>query len=116
MIQTTAQTAAPQSAAGAAVTNHTDRTDHTGHAPDADHGAAPGTFAALARDLAAAGFAPGAPEHIRPETRDADRAACRGLRCPLCNRRGLAYRPYHTTDGRYAVLAQCARCPGAEVV
>ncbi len=78
--------------------------------------AASPTFALLAGRLAEKGFAPGAPDHVRPETRESDRAVCHNMRCPACKRRGLVYRPYHAEDGRYAVLGQCVRCPGAEVM
>ncbi len=73
-------------------------------------------FAVLAGRLAERGFAPGAPEHIREETRQSDRAVCRSMKCPGCKGRGLAYRPYHAAGGRYAVLAKCERCPAAEVL
>jgi hypothetical protein len=70
------------------------------------------TFAALTAHLAAAGFTPGAPPQVTPETRAIDRALCRRARCPSCRTRGLRYRPF-ARGPRYRVLAECARCGGA---
>lgn len=61
-----------------------------------------------------AGFAPGAPVHVRRETQAIDRDLCRRLRCGTCHRRGLTYHPYH--KGRiYRVLAVCA-CGASEEI
>ncbi len=64
------------------------------------------TFAALAGQLAEAGFSPGAAPHITPESRRIDAAVCRNSQCPGCRRRGRKYRPYHLGT-RYRVLAHC---------
>jgi hypothetical protein len=76
---------------------------------------APQTAEALAQQLQAEGFTPGAPQHIRLETVAVDRHACRALKCPGCQRRGCQYRPFG--NGRtYRVLACCRHCPaGVEV-
>jgi hypothetical protein len=69
------------------------------------------TFAALAARLAAAGFTPGAPHQVTPETRAIDRALCRRSRCPSCRTGGLRYHPF-ARGPHYRVLAECARCGG----
>jgi hypothetical protein len=61
------------------------------------------------------GFAPGLPLHIAEATVRTDKAMCRRMRCPGCQRRGLEYRPWQS-GRRYRVLATCQACDCAEEV
>jgi hypothetical protein len=70
------------------------------------------TFVALAARLAAAGFTPGAPAQVTPQTRALDRALCRRLRCPSCRKCGLRYRPF-ARGPNYWVLGECGQCGAA---
>jgi hypothetical protein len=67
------------------------------------------------REFLKAGFLPGAPPHLPSATARIDRAVCRRRVCPTCNRRGMAFIPFHRGD-RYRGLAICLRCGGAEEV
>lgn len=67
--------------------------------------------------LARAGYVPGLPPHVSPETQREDLQACRRMRCHGCRARGLAYIPYRNQHGRgYRVLARCPACGGAAEV
>ena len=74
-------------------------------------------FVAAFKGLIDAGWWPGIPDAITPETRAVDEATCKRMQCPRCKRRGLAYRPF-VRDGRYKVLAVCQRegCGAVEEV
>jgi hypothetical protein len=87
-----------------AAVNRCQRTRTNGSACTAD---------ALTRALRAEGFAPRLPGHVTEATVRTDKATCRRMRCPGCQRRGLEYRPWQ--QGRcYRVLANCTNCECAE--
>jgi hypothetical protein len=73
----------------------------------------PATRTDLERPLRREGFIPGLPPHITEATVRTDKAACRRMRCPGCERRGLEYRPWQS-GRRYRVLATCPACNCAE--
>jgi hypothetical protein len=71
------------------------------------------TFWLLTARLKANGWQPGPPPQITEATQAVDRAACRGLNCPGCRKRGMKYHSFHNGP-RYAVIAGCSRCGAGE--
>ncbi len=71
------------------------------------------TFAFLAGRLAEEGYAPGLPEHVRPESAAIDAVAAVSTACPGCGRVGLEAMAYHNGP-RYRCLAVCLACGTAE--
>jgi hypothetical protein len=77
--------------------------------------ALPAQVLAARQALFADGYAPGAPVHVPPRALAIDRACCRSMRCPRCNRRGLAHEPYRK-GLTYRALAVCRCCGFCEEV
>jgi hypothetical protein len=69
----------------------------------------------LAAELLEEGLQVGVPPRLTARAASIDRQLCRRLRCPVCQRRGMGYHPFHG-GGRYVVLAVCPRCGAAEEV
>ncbi len=67
----------------------------------------------LATLLLQAGYQPGVPAGLTPESQAVDRGCCRRLRCAACGRRGMDYRP-HYKGSRCRVLAVCSACGNQE--
>lgn len=67
----------------------------------------------LLRELAAAGWQPGAPPAVSLATQATDRRFAAALRCPGCGCRGMTYHPLRR-EGAYRALAACGRCGAAE--
>ncbi len=66
--------------------------------------------------LLLAGWKPGVPAHIKPETVQTDQRVCRSLRCPKCGHRGgMTYRAFGKGN-RYACVADCPSCGHEEEV
>jgi hypothetical protein len=75
----------------------------------------PASRIALERMLCRDGYVSGLPLHVAESTVRTDKAACRRLRCPGCDRRGLEHRLWRP-GMRYRVLATCPTCASAEEV
>jgi hypothetical protein len=73
------------------------------------HQPQPPSFADLAREIRAAGFAPGFPVKLTSASAAADLEAVEGLRCPACRARRMEAHPFKAVCG-YKVLARCPRC------
>jgi hypothetical protein len=72
------------------------------------------TTAALARQLAADGYTPGAPPWLTPLCGGIDREVCATSACDRCGHPGLSYRAFHRADPRsYVAVAVCPGCAAA---
>jgi hypothetical protein len=69
----------------------------------------------LERQLRREGFTPGLPGHITEATVRTDKATCRRMSCPGCERPSLEYGPWQS-GRRYRALATCPACDCAEEV
>ena len=70
--------------------------------------------AAIAERFRLAGFIPGAPLHLTPETIQDVEVLVKCMRCPGCGCRSLRMRPFHNLEGRFRVLADCRLCHSGE--
>jgi hypothetical protein len=78
------------------------------------------TVADLEISILAEGFVPGTPPTLKADSRLIDSAMCKRMRCPVCRKAGMNYRPFHKRDrftgqSRYRVLAVCNCGHGEEL-
>ena len=70
-----------------------------------------GSLALVSLELAAAGYRPGIPSHVRPQAAAIDQGTLREAECASCGTVGLSYHPFAPARGHgYCVVAVCPVC------